>query len=297
MIIDAHAHIFSTLSGFGADGELKPLSKGKAIWSNGEVIQLLPEEYEKTEFPLSSLFSVMDSHFIDKAVLLQGGFLGFDNYGVIEAVKKNKDRLRGALTIDPFCRNSDKILGYLLSQDIDAFKFEVSTGCGLMGIHPTFPLDGELMYSIYKRLYGKIRTVAFDLGSPGDESHQVDAIKRIAQDFPSMNIVVCHLSSPRRNQDENIKRELETLKRDNIFFDTAALFWKTRAEEYPFETARRYLQYARNIVGAEHLMWGSDMPSTLVQVPLSRQLDYSKGVFTHKEEEWYFHKTAEKVYF
>ena len=166
-----------------------------------------------------------------------------------------------------------------------------------MGIHPTFPLDGELMYSIYKRLYGKIRTVAFDLGSPGDESHQVDAIKRIAQDFPSMNIVVCHLSSPRRNQDENIKRELETLKRDNIFFDTAALFWKTRVEEYPFETARRYLQYARNIVGAEHLMWGSDMPSTLVQVPLSRQLDYSKGVFTHKEEEWYFHKTAEKVYF
>ena len=44
-------------------------------------------------------------------------------------------------------------------------------------------------------------------------------------------------------------------------------------------------------------MWGSDMPSTLVQVPHSRQLDYSKGVFTHKEEEWYFHKTAEKVYF
>ena len=228
MIIDAHAHIFSTLSGFGADGELKPLSKGKAIWSNGEVIQLLPEEYEKTEFPLSSLFSVMDSHFIDKAVLLQGGFLGFDNYGVIEAVKKNKDRLRGALTVDPFCRNSGKILGYLLSQDIDAFKFEVSTGCGLMGIHHTFQLDGDLMYSIYKRLYGKIRTVAFDLGSPGDESHQVDAIKRIAQDFPSMNIVVCHLSSPRRNQDENIKRELETLKRDNIFFDTAALFWKSR---------------------------------------------------------------------
>ena len=87
------------------------------------------------------------------------------------------------------------------------------------------------------------------------------------------------------------------LQRDNIFFDTAALFWKTRVEEYPFETARRYLHYAKNIVGAEHLMWGSDIPSTLVQVPLSKQLDYSKGIFTAEEEEWYFHKTAEKVYF
>ena len=60
MIIDAHAHIFSSLSGFGADGELRPLKNGKAIWSTGEVIQLIPEEYGKTEFPVSSLLKLMD---------------------------------------------------------------------------------------------------------------------------------------------------------------------------------------------------------------------------------------------
>ena len=297
MIIDAHAHIFSTLSGFGADGELKPLSNGKAIWSTGEVIQLLPEEYEKTEFSISSLLSLMDKNNIDKAVLLQGGFLGFDNHGVWEGVEKHRDRIRGAFTVDPFCRNVDKILGNLLSKDIDTFKFEVSTGCGLMGIHHSFPLDGDMMYSIYKRLYTKVKTLAFDLGSPGDDSHQVDAIRRIAEDFPSFNIVVCHLSSPRRNQDYNLKRELDTLSLSNIYFDTAALWWKTRPEEYPFGIARRYLEYARNIVGAEHLMWGSDVPSTLVRVPLSKQLDYSDGIFSERESEWYYYKTAEKVYF
>ena len=153
------------------------------------------------------------------------------------------------------------------------------------------------MNSIYERLYGKVRTIAFDLGSPGDESHQTEAISKIAKDFPSFNIVVCHLSSPRRNQDETLKRELELLRKDNIYFDTAALFWKTREEPYPFETARRYLKHALSIVGAEHLMWGSDAPSTLVHVPLSEQLDYAKGIFTKDEEEWYYHKTAEKVYF
>ena len=297
MIIDAHAHVFSTLSGFGADGELKPLKNGKAIWSNGEVIQLLPEDFEKTQFTLTSLVSLMDENHIDKAVLLQGGFLGFDNHGVIEAVKTFPNRIKGALTIDPFCRNRERILSYLLSTELDAFKFEVSTGCGLMGIHHTFSLDGEMMYSIYKALYGKIRTIAFDLGSPGDESHQVEAVCRIAEDFPSFNIVVCHLSSPRRNQDENLKRELEKMRKDNIFFDTAALFWKTRVEEYPFECARKYLGYAKEIVGTEHLMWGSDAPSTLVQVPISDQLSYSKGIFSEKEEEWYYYKTAEKIYF
>lgn len=44
-------------------------------------------------------------------------------------------------------------------------------------------------------------------------------------------------------------------------------------------------------------MWGSDVPSTLVRVPLSKQLDYSDGIFSERESEWYYYKTAEKVYF
>ena len=297
MIIDSHAHIFNYLSGFGADGELRALDNGKAIWSTGEVIQLLPPTYKKTVFPVQELIKLMDQANISKAVLLQGGFLGFDNYAVTEAVKAYPQRLAGALTIDPFCRNQDKILNNLLSLGINAFKFEVSTGCGLMGSHHTFKLDSELMYSIYKKLYGKIKTIAFDLGSLGDESHQVCEVKKIAEDFPEFNIVVCHLSSPRRDQHENLKKELNLLCKANIYFDTAALFWKTRPEEYPFPTAREYIKIAKNIVGVEHLMWGSDIPSTLVQVSVNDQINYANDLFTPSENEYYFYKTAEKVYF
>lgn len=297
MIIDSHAHIFSPLSGFGSDGELKPLSNGKAIWSTGEVIQLLPSSYKKTDFPQDELIKLMDKNNIDKAVLLQGGFLGFDNIGISNAVKQYPNRLSGALTIDPFCRNQEKILNHLLTLGLNAFKFEVSTGCGLMGSHHTFNLDSALMYSIYKKLYGKIKTIAFDLGSSGDESHQVSKIKKIAEDFPDFNIVVCHLSSPRRNQHDNLKKELNLLCKDNIYFDTSALFWKTRPEEYPFPTAREYLKIAKDIVGVEHLMWGSDIPSTLVQVSVNDQINYANDLFTNSEKEYYFYKTAEKVYF
>ena len=297
MIIDSHAHIFSTLSGFGADGELKPLDKGRAIWSTGEVIQLLPPSFEKTEFPASELIKIMDASNIDKAVLLQGGFLGFDNIGISNAVKQYPNRLSGALTIDPFCRNQEKILKNLLSLGLNAFKFEVSTGCGLMGSHHTFKLDGELMYLIYKKLYGKIKTIAFDLGSLGDDSHQIDAIKKIAEDFRDFNIVICHLLSPRRNQHENLKKELNLLCKDNIYFDTAALFWKTRPEKYPFPVAREYLKIAKSIVGVEHLMWGSDAPSTLVYVDINDQINYADDLFTSSEKEYYYYKTAEKVYF
>lgn len=297
MLIDSHAHIFNTLSGFGADGELKPLQDGKAIWSNGNVVQLIPSSYKDTVFPPERLLAVMEEAKIDKAVLLQGGFLGFDNYGVSEAVKKYPEKFRGAATVDPYCRNKDTIINHLLTLGLDAFKFEVSTGCGLMGSHFTFDINSEMMHEIYRKLAPVFKTIAFDMGSPEDESHQMEALRKIADTYPETNIVVCHLGSPRRDQDENIKRELELLRRDNIFFDTAALFWKVRPEAYPYPSARRYLEYARDIVGAEHLMWGTDVPSTITKVSIEDQLHYSDGIFNVKELEWYLHGTAEKVYF
>ncbi|MGN0907094.1 MAG: amidohydrolase family protein, partial [Bullifex sp.] len=270
---------------------------GRAIWANGNVIQLLPETYENTVFTVHDLIKVMDDASIDRAVLLQGGFLGFDNHCVAAAVRMYPQRLRGAVAVDPFCRNLEGIVSHVKTLGLRAAKFEVSTGCGLMGAHRTFDIACDAMLSLYSSLADTVMTFAFDLGSPGDESHQVEGIRMIASHFPERNIVVCHLASPKRGQDENIKWELEMLSLDNVFFDTAALFWKTRPESYPFDTARRYLSYARNIVGAEHLMWGSDMPSTLPMVPLSEQISYSSGIFTSSEEEWYFGKTADKVYF
>ena len=296
-MIDAHAHIFSSLSGFGANGELRALDNGKAIWANGEVIQLIPESYGRTMFTIEDLIALMDRNAIDKAVLLQGGFLGFDNHGVWEAEKKYSTRIKAAAAVDPYSRNLESILSHLLSLGFHTFKFEVSTGCGLMGSHRTFPLGGEMMYAIYSRLYGKVKTLAFDLGGRSEESHQIDEICRISRDFPDFNIVVCHLSSPRKGEDENLKRELDSLQSDNIFFDTAALFWKTRPEDYPFPTARKYLGYARDIVGAEHLMWGTDLPSTLTSATVQEQIDYVKGIFSEKEEKWFYSETAEKIYF
>ena len=199
--------------------------------------------------------------------------------------------------MDPFCRHSDKILDFLLQQNFSAFKFEVSTGCGLMGSHPTFDITADFMYAIYEKISSKCKVLVFDIGGPEEESHQIDGIAKIARDFKQTKIVLCHLGSPRLNQDDNVKRELSLLKRENVFFDTAALFSKTKPEKYPFECARRYLSYARNIVGAHHLMWGTDMPSTLVNASVQQQIDYTDGIFTSDESEWYFGKTAQSVYF
>ena len=47
-IIDSHAHVFTELCGFGADGELRSIGGGKVCWAIGVVIDLIPQSYGDT---------------------------------------------------------------------------------------------------------------------------------------------------------------------------------------------------------------------------------------------------------
>jgi len=297
-IIDAHAHAFKDLCGFGADGELRAIGNGQAQWATGQVTQIIPPGYGQRSFTIKALLRLMDAHQVEKAVLLQGGFLGFANTYVREAIDAYPNRLQGAGTFDPFCRHASQILDNLLGpMHFRIFKFEVSVGCGIMGNHPDFPLDGEMMMPFYQRIADRNGVVAFDLGSPGDGSNQPKAIAHIAKSFPSLQIVVCHLGSPRLGQKALFEEGMRIMQADNIHFDLAALFWKVRPEAYPFPTARQYAVFAKDLVGADHLMWGSDAPSTVCKVDYQQQLAYLMPLFTAEEQRLVFHDNALNLYF
>ena len=230
-IIDAHAHIFNTLAGFGAEGELRAIGDGKGIWATGRIQQVIPECYGRA-FTAEDFLSVMDSYNVEKAVLLQGGMLGFNNNYLYETVNKYPERFTAAAAIDPFCRKIDDILDNILNNlRFRIFKFESSSGCGLMGAHDEFRLDSPRMFEIYERIAEHNGILVFDLGSPGDISHQPDAMLNIADRYKEMRIVICHLASPKRNHRDILESELRQLRRDNIAFDLAALNHKTRPEE------------------------------------------------------------------
>jgi len=294
--IDAHAHIFEQLCGFGADGELRALPDGKAVWATGEVIDLIPPSYGDTTFPAGRLLEIMDAHHVEKAVLLQGGFLGFANHYLQETAMQYPTRFAVAATFDPYCRNARKILDNL-HKSFSIFKFEMSTGCGIMGSRPDFALDNSLMMGFYEQIAASKGVLVFDLGSPGDGSHQPTAIRNIAKQFPTLEVVICHLASPRRQHKTELTDALQTMKAENIHFDLAALHHKVRPEAYPFPTAQQFIALAKDIVGADHLMWGTDVPSTLVQYSYDQLLDYQLALFSEKEQKVVFHDNAQRLYF
>lgn len=108
-------------------------------------------------------------------------------------------------------------------------------------------------------------TLTLDIGSPSMSSCQPEAIDRLAERFPNLHIVVCHLLAPTRDDGHHLACALPYLAHDNVWIDLSALPWNTAPDPYPFPTALSYIRLAKEILGTRKIMWGTDAPCVLTK--------------------------------
>ena len=281
-IIDAHAHVAQYIAGFTSKGELRAVGQGKAQYSTGEIFQMFPPEMGDIGVSPEALLKVMDENDVEKAVLLQGNWLGFHNQYTYEAVIKYPERFVGAATYDPFCVNVEAVKKRLFDDlGFKIVKFELSTGSGLMANRPPVYLDGTVMNGCYAHAREKGLTVVMDIGRPNCPCWQVDALASAISKYPEVTFVICHLLAPQRGDVQILSDALQKLKMPNVYFDLASLANNQKPESFPYPTASKHLETAKNTVGADRLMFGSDMPSALARDSYTHLKDYiiQSGVF------------------
>ncbi len=298
-IIDAHVHLVQYICGFGSRGELRAIGGGRARYADGSEISLIPKELGEYDVTPEKLIELMDREGVEKAVLLQGNYLGFQNEYSLAAMRKYPDRLQAAVTYDPFCRNKDLILENLVEkQGARVVKFEVSTGSGLMAAHETVALDGDRMEEAYRYAEERGLVCVMDIGRAGTVSYQPEALRRAIMRHPGMKFVVCHVLMPQKGGEARMEEDLKMLALPNVWFDFAALPANVnKGEAYPYPAAREALARAKKVVGAERLMYGSDLPSTLIGQSYQKLVDYGIDLFTEEEIEKVYYETANQVYF
>ena len=299
-IIDAHAHIVQCIAGFGSQGELSSCGNGKAVYASGQIIDMIPPQLGEVDVTPEKVIELMDAHGVEKAVLLQGNYFGFQNEYTWQAMQRYPDRFTGAATYDPFCVNKDKIRTHLFDElGFKLLKFEVSNGSGLMSYHPPLPLDGEVMDETYSYANDKGLVFIIDIGRAGNPCWQIENLRNAVLRYPDMKFVVCHLLAPLQKDESVFVEGLKRLALPNVWFDLAALPANQKPETYPYEHARHYLRLGKEIVGADRMMFGSDLPSTLCRDTYEHLVDYlsKSDVFTDAEKEMIFYDTAQKLYF
>ena len=296
MKIDAHVHIYENINGYGGRGELRPIGHGRGRWANGDIVQLIPEGLGETGFRVETLIDLMDQNDISKAVVLQGNLYGFQNEYVLESMKRYPGRLYGACAVDPFALQAAALLEVLLKKGYVAAKFECSDGCGLMSFHSRFALDGSLMEPLYEIIENAQAALVLDIGSRGMNSYHPEAVARIAGRHPKLRIVICHLMAHKKGEQAFLREELQLLKLPNIWFDISAVPWNTMPSSYPFQEAQEYVKLAKDIVGCEKLIWGSDAPGVAIYDSYDKLYSYLQEKLTSEEEEKIFCKNAADAY-
>ena len=299
-IIDAHAHLVQCIAGTGSQGELRPCGSGKAVYATGQVIQMIPPELGEYDVTPEALLRIMDEHDIEKAVLLQGNYFGFQNLYTWEAIQKYPDRFTGAATYDPFSRQAEKIRTHLFDDlGFRIIKMEVSNGSGLMSYHPAIDLNGDVMHQVYRHAAERGLTFIIDIGRPGNDCWQVEALRKAILAYPDMKFVICHLLAPQLGDSELLKQSLERLALPNVWFDLAAVCANTKPETWPYETARSYVRCGIDIVGAHRLLWGSDMPSTLNRDTCRHLIDFvaEDPELTEEEKQRILYQNAKELFF
>lgn len=273
-IIDAHVHLVQCICGTGSRGAMRAIGGGNAMYDDGTVYQLIPPELGEYDVTPEAALRVMDAHHVEKAVLLQGNFMGFQNLYSYDAQQRYPDRFLAAASYDPFSRERDLIVRHLFEElGVRVVKFEVSTGSGLMANHATLPLDGELMEQEYAFADDHDLIFVIDIGKLGSESSQISALRRAILRHPSMRFVVCHLLAPKQSEEQAMREGLAALALPNVWFDTASIQNNVKPDEAPYPISRRFIRSAVEAVGADRLLFGTDLPSNLCKFTYQGMVD------------------------
>ena len=279
--IDAHLHLAKIVAGYCRRGELRAIGGGKCQWGSGEVFQLFPQtgDYGEDCFTAEQALAIMDRNNVEKAVLMNGSMYGFQNIYHEELLEKYPDRFCPSCEVEPFATNHMATLQrFLEEKHFRLVKFEVSSGGGLMGCHDPFDLSGDRMMEIYKMIEKNHGVVALDVGDILMESHQTTALMRLADRCPDLKVVICQA---------------------NVWFDIAAMPKIMAPDVYPYPETVDTLAEARDIIGADRMMWCTDAPFAATQDTYEHLTDYleKSNVFTAKELEDIYYNNAQLVYF
>jgi len=281
VVIDAHLHIFPSLTGFPHNRGISSLPYGRCLvggkmiqavppsWDpntsppefvldGGMILQILPPSFADTSSPPEMALRYMDMYGVDKAVLAQAPGYGLHDEYVARAVTQWPDRFIGITMYNPLLgsRVVEAIERWLNVPGMVGVKLEVP---GTRGVCPDFHLLGDNEMMAWETLSNLCGLLMIHL-DPG--AGQCDDLLRLVETFPGLRVCILHLGQP---PFDGWRDQVRLARHERIYVDTSALPWVYRGrEEYPYPAAQQDLQWAVGEVGAHKIMWGSDYPSMLV---------------------------------
>jgi L-galactono-1,5-lactonase len=262
MIVDAHLHLWDCLHG-QIDGKPVVALGGGMVRLGDTPLLMMPATHLDCRVLAEHALAEFDAAGVDLGVVVQETMDGPQNDYLLEAARRFPGRFFVHALPD------------FLDPDNAAAEARALIGRGFQGIKlPALRLLGKTRLDdarflpLWEQMAAQDLVLAVDL-APGDA--QVGEMHAILQRFPKLRVALGHLGLVTRG---DWLSQIRLCRYENVYVETGGIIWLYRDEGYPFPQAIASIERARDEVGIEKIMWGSDWPRTMVDFTYRQSLDF-----------------------
>lgn len=264
-IIDAHVHIWTDGASPYPYGDLVPSPRSSVF--------------------VEDLLCQMDSIGISKAILVQPSVHGYDNKYIADTIRRYPQRFIGVCRVRPSKPNAVLELQKLANED------------GFRGLRLNLRQDADLRVWDNPGLWRAARDLGIVITLLLDP-HQLVLVSTVANNFPSVPIVIDHLARIFPNQDRENEargRLVQLGKLPNIHVKLSA-FHALSQEPFPWPDIHPLIQAMFDEYGPRRLMWASDYPIDQDTHLHSLQLMQEFPGWKNEDRAWILGQTAANLF-
>jgi len=273
---------------------------GRFEWtSEGELFakQYFPPSIIDMSYPPDRLISEMDYAGVDKALLHRTPYLGIGNDFIAECVAKYPDRLHGLAHVREWKTRTDPE-GSIANLE-RAIEIQ-----GLSGLHflppqldlygYTGPWDTSEFHTFWDAVAKMNIPVFFSLkerSSPEQESYiqDVRTLIRWMERYPDVQVIMTHgmgwrlfIDGDGLNISEEVWRAFDNA---NLYLQWLFPIALGNVWDYPMPQVRPTMEECVSRIGANRIMWGTDMPIVMRSWTYQQNLDFIRNYTGFLSEE------------
>tara|TARA_B100000029_G_scaffold501331_1_gene574527 strand:- start:469 stop:1299 length:831 start_codon:yes stop_codon:yes gene_type:complete len=273
--IDAHSHIWTP------DTKAYPLGPGYRRFN-----------MKPPSFTVAELQDNMKQVGVNRVVLIQMSFYGYDNSYMLDSIRKHPKMFSGVAVIDQDQPRVDLEMRKMKGQGVRGFR-----------IYPKNQkveqwLDNPAMHQMWKTAADEDLSMCCLI-----DPDALPAIDRMCRRYPKTNVVIDHFS--RIGEDGQIRpKDVQALanlsQHDNVYVKISA-YYALGKKKPPYHDLAPLIKQMLDAYGRRRLMWASDAPFQVVEGHTYKaSIDLIKSgldFLDNDDREWLLRKTAERVFF
>ena len=229
----------------------------------------------------------MRANSVSRTVLIQIIHYKWDNSYLADVLKRFPHLFQGVCRVNPEDPAAPDHLSALTQQGFRGVRLSPAAGASGDWIR------GPLMPPFWRRC-AELK-VPMTLLAPVS---RLPDIVPLIETNPDLDVVIDHMAMCPLHQPAQLKLLLDLARYPRVYVKISGL-WEVSAMPYPYPDAQDQLKHVRDTFGAERLMWATNWPVSLKQLPYNKAVELYRdhiSFLSTEEHEQVLYKTVQRLW-